>query len=764
MDDTFNVVTEAGRDILLKSLISAFYAAGSCDVGVDADTQYIIENLRLAPEIARTFRLDDYRDTEQSHHHDVINERSRAPIHVMRIRADGTFSCTAPSSSLKATMCNNPIRSCRAHTTSMSSCPGCSNADEMTEPTARLRPALIVVLADGPDVAHAVAAAVTARRRHVATASAKRRGRRPVAAVDIPARVAWLCDELAARFVPPLLPSIVVGSASSDAARPGVHVLTLVAPRLDSVSPDQPSPALAQAPLPPLPIAAHTTPLNPSHPCTPRSITGPHLPVPVPLLASAAAADPLAALAAALPLGAFHTCHAVSGAAHRSPVPPCAGECGDVSPCRCAHVSAALAAATAVVDFLIPQPCAVAAARGGAVPHPSPPDLLPSRDWVRWLTATPEADVMFGWCAAPSVVPPSDARRWHAPPERATGPRGVAVALVCVGADGDGGDGPNAAVPLPPLGGTPPLLIVIGGSIQVATPAARCVACDDVPHAGPPACAASGARGGSGTSKVGAALPRDAVQRATSPIRDDCAHPNGRAPDAAVALMDADSPVLGQRTLRRGDVMALDPTAPVMVSRAPSGDMGIAIMVVDRSTAVPPRGRIPSSLGALEVLHELFSWIPGPTQVRPPAEVRAVKEAKLCALALEWRTMFDFVICTYFDKPASEDCDGKRFAADCDVSGTSAFTMNTFPYELDEGGVHAAMWYGPHCPASYADPSIGPPDDVITRDISDALSARYGGYVPPFGWYVNPNMSVPQVFHVQVFYQDVAVATGSARA
>lgn len=60
------------------------------------------------------------------------------------------------------------------------------------------------------------------------------------------------------------------------------------------------------------------------------------------------------------------------------------------------------------------------------------------------------------------------------------------------------------------------------------------------------------------------------------------------------------------------------------------------------------------------------------------------------------------------------------------------------------GTKHFVLWY------------LGdtPNDDQISRDISDQIaiySPRSGS--APFGWYVNPKMSVPEIFHVQVFWK-----------
>jgi hypothetical protein len=61
---------------------------------------------------------------------------------------------------------------------------------------------------------------------------------------------------------------------------------------------------------------------------------------------------------------------------------------------------------------------------------------------------------------------------------------------------------------------------------------------------------------------------------------------------------------------------------------------------------------------------------------------------------------------------------------------------NMFPYDLPSGTIHYVMWYT----------WTRPEDSEITSDIANAL-----GKDADFVWYENPKMSIPEIFHVQVF-------------
>lgn len=51
------------------------------------------------------------------------------------------------------------------------------------------------------------------------------------------------------------------------------------------------------------------------------------------------------------------------------------------------------------------------------------------------------------------------------------------------------------------------------------------------------------------------------------------------------------------------------------------------------------------------------------------------------------------------------------------------------------------MWY-----------TYTPSDDEITQDVNDAIREIVGNDNFKFVWYVNPKMTIPEVFHVQVFW------------
>ena len=63
-------------------------------------------------------------------------------------------------------------------------------------------------------------------------------------------------------------------------------------------------------------------------------------------------------------------------------------------------------------------------------------------------------------------------------------------------------------------------------------------------------------------------------------------------------------------------------------------------------------------------------------------------------------------------------------------------------------GHHYVMWYSHNQPTPIT-------DEIIDTDIAIALIDIVGQDVDyQFGWYENPKMSVPGIYHVQVFWTE----------
>jgi len=157
------------------------------------------------------------------------------------------------------------------------------------------------------------------------------------------------------------------------------------------------------------------------------------------------------------------------------------------------------------------------------------------------------------------------------------------------------------------------------------------------------------------------------------------------------------------------------------------------------------RCRVNSDVEELQLLHEVYGWVPGRDDVRPSPAVRAQKELLLTNLDAMWASPADWVFHHVFNAPTSRNASGKRAATERPPAGVTCFKPNPYPYEVPSGTEHWVFWMA-------SPESEWRPDSRINDAIAQAVDALGGG---EFVWYPNPKMSVPdpQLYHVQVFWR-----------
>jgi hypothetical protein len=135
--------------------------------------------------------------------------------------------------------------------------------------------------------------------------------------------------------------------------------------------------------------------------------------------------------------------------------------------------------------------------------------------------------------------------------------------------------------------------------------------------------------------------------------------------------------------------------------------------------------------------------VPNSAQIRPHPELLQTKLQKIAQLQEEWASMADFVRSHVFRKPSVIRSDGKRVVRDLRLSEEDVvFMENDFPYALNEGGQHWVLWFG-----CRDDPRVD-----IDGILHNELEKRFGHDRFDFAWYENPKMSIPDYYHVQVFW------------
>jgi len=155
-------------------------------------------------------------------------------------------------------------------------------------------------------------------------------------------------------------------------------------------------------------------------------------------------------------------------------------------------------------------------------------------------------------------------------------------------------------------------------------------------------------------------------------------------------------------------------------------------------------GSISSDKNELDVLYESYKWIPNSRCIRPTEDMKLKKSDFYNNINKNWVSFEDYILYSIFN---SEKIITKniRSSKRINIENEKRFVPNMFPYQLEEGGQHWVMWYGTH--------SKTLSDEQISKDIEDKLRSFVGPNVLfNFAWYKNPKMSIPEFFHVQVFW------------
>lgn len=167
-------------------------------------------------------------------------------------------------------------------------------------------------------------------------------------------------------------------------------------------------------------------------------------------------------------------------------------------------------------------------------------------------------------------------------------------------------------------------------------------------------------------------------------------------------------------------------------------------------------GKISSDVAVLDKLQPLYKWLPNSLTVRPSEAGKAAKRARLQLVEQTYSSFPDYILCSIYGRASglASDGSGRLRALDVSLSPSSSsalgdaemrFLPNEFPYAIDASvGHHSVLWYA--CVAKHKD------DEAISRDIYDLLAAAHGPEAFDFAWYENPKMTVPEFYHVQVFW------------
>ena len=103
------------------------------------------------------------------------------------------------------------------------------------------------------------------------------------------------------------------------------------------------------------------------------------------------------------------------------------------------------------------------------------------------------------------------------------------------------------------------------------------------------------------------------------------------------------------------------------------------------------RCRVDSDSTVLQLLHEVYKWVPGEANVRPTPEVRAQKELLLANLDGMWASPADWVYHHVFGMTTARGANGKRSCVSRPDAGTTVFARNPFLCGAN-GTEHFVFW------------------------------------------------------------------------
>lgn len=157
------------------------------------------------------------------------------------------------------------------------------------------------------------------------------------------------------------------------------------------------------------------------------------------------------------------------------------------------------------------------------------------------------------------------------------------------------------------------------------------------------------------------------------------------------------------------------------------------------------RCKVSSDQAILDELHTTYPWIPNSECIRPSPCVLDDKNATLLEIHEKWFSLKDYILFKVFSMDFDQIAGRFVVMTLHSEQPFKIFKPNAFPYNIEVGN-HWVMWYNSStCP--YED------DSMITSDIEEAIRDHLQGATNfDFVWYENPKMSVPDFYHVQVFW------------
>ncbi len=158
--------------------------------------------------------------------------------------------------------------------------------------------------------------------------------------------------------------------------------------------------------------------------------------------------------------------------------------------------------------------------------------------------------------------------------------------------------------------------------------------------------------------------------------------------------------------------------------------------------------RIECDLNSLDIYNKEYKWIPSRYMIRPTPNIIDNKIMKLKKIELEWNSYFDFILYHVFQQKYLLNNENKKYVTNYEnlILPEYVFIPSDFPYQIPENANHYVLWNSKYNIYYNFDDNII--NDILSKKIKDIVKHENFDFV----WYKNPKPTIPEFYHVQVFW------------
>lgn len=161
------------------------------------------------------------------------------------------------------------------------------------------------------------------------------------------------------------------------------------------------------------------------------------------------------------------------------------------------------------------------------------------------------------------------------------------------------------------------------------------------------------------------------------------------------------------------------------------------------------RGQISSNISDLNDLHSIYHWIPNENMIRPNSIELSKKHLTLDIIQNEWHSMYDYILFKIFNQNFLVRDNIKYIPYILVDIEEWVFSESIFKYNINSDANHYVLW---NSKTNFENGINHFDEKMINSIINNKLTKLKENDNYDFAWYINPKPSIPDFFHVQVFF------------